>query len=236
MRYLHTLQGCFAGGTVLRVAKDLAENSAGARVLVVCSESTVVTFRGPSEKSMASLVGQAIFSDGASSVIIGSGPLEPTESAIFEIMSTVETVLPDSEGSISGELSDVGLKFHLSERVPYLISDSIEGCLVEAFHPLGIRDWNSIFWVPHPGGAKILREIEAKLGLKEDKLRATRQVLAEYGNMSSASVLFILDEIRKTSKAEKMATTGHGLEWGVLFGFGPGITIEMVVLRSIPIA
>ncbi|PKI70870.1 hypothetical protein CRG98_008761 [Punica granatum] len=155
-------QGCFAGGTVLRIAKDLAENNADARVLVVCSESTVMTFRGPAKESPASL-----------------------------------TILPDSEGSISGQLRESGLTFHLSEKVPYLISDNIE---------------KSLF-------------------------RATKHVLEEYGNMSSACVLFILDEIRKNSKEERVTTTGEELEWGVLFGFGPGLTtIETVVLHSIAIA
>ncbi|PNX68812.1 chalcone synthase, partial [Trifolium pratense] len=61
---------CFAGGTVLRLAKDLAENNKGARVLVVCSEITAVTFRGPSDTHLDSLVGQALFGDGAAAVIL----------------------------------------------------------------------------------------------------------------------------------------------------------------------
>lgn len=76
--------------------------------------------------------------------------------------------------------------------------------------------------------------MEAKLGLKPEKLRSTRQVLSDYGNMSSACVLFILDEMRKSSAKEGLSTTGEGLEWGVLFGFGPGLTVETVVLHSVP--
>ncbi|XP_022148237.1 chalcone synthase 6-4-like [Momordica charantia] len=75
--------------------------------------------------------------------------------------------------------------------------------------------------------------VEAKLGLKEDKMRATREVLREYGNMSSACVLFILDQMRKNSAEEGKPTTGEGLEWGVLFGFGPGLTVETVMLHSV---
>lgn len=78
--------------------------------------------------------------------------------------------------------------------------------------------------------------MEAKLGLEKEKMRATRHVLSEFGNMSSACVLFILDEMRKRSAEEGKATTGEGLEWGVLFGFGPGLTVETVVLRGMPIA
>ena len=93
-------QGCFAGGTVLRLAKDLAENNRGARVLVVCSEITAVTFRGPSDTHLDSLVGQALFGDGAGAVIVGADPDLSIEKPLFEIVSAAQTLLPDSEGNI----------------------------------------------------------------------------------------------------------------------------------------
>ncbi|XP_049388131.1 chalcone synthase 2 [Solanum stenotomum] len=226
-------QGCFAGGTVIRLAKDLAENNKGARVLVVCSEITAVTFRGPSDTHLDSMVGQALFGDGAAAMIIGSDPLPEVERPLFELVSAAQTLLPDSEGAIDGHLREVGLTFHLLKDVPGLISKNIEKSLIEAFQPLGISDWNSIFWIAHPGGPAILDQVELKLGLKPEKLRATRQVLSDYGNMSSACVLFILDEMRKASSKEGHSTTGEGLDWGVLFGFGPGLTVETVVLHSV---
>lgn len=225
-------QGCYGGGTVLRLAKDLAENNKGARVLVVCSEITAMTFRGPNDTHLDSLVGQALFGDGAAAIIVGSDPLE-VENPLFELVSTAQTILPDSDGAIDGHVREVGLTFHLLKDVPTLISKNIEKNLVEALEPLGISDWNSIFWVAHPGGPAILDQIEVKLGLKPEKLRATRHVLAEYGNMSSACVLFILDEMRRKSREEKLKTSGEGLEWGVLFGFGPGLTVETVVLHCV---
>ncbi|KAK1260688.1 Chalcone synthase 1 [Acorus gramineus] len=228
-------QGCFAGGTVLRIAKDLAENNRGARVLVVCSEITAVTFRGPSESHLDSLVGQALFGDGAGALIVGADPVEGIERPIFELVSAAQTILPDSDGAIDGHLREVGLTFHLLKDVPGIISKNIEKSLVEAFAPIGIEDWNSLFWVAHPGGPAILDQVEEKLKLKEDKLRATRQVLSDYGNMSSACVLFILDEMRRKSLEANAGTTGEGLEWGVLFGFGPGLTVETVVLHSISV-
>ncbi|CAL5347587.1 unnamed protein product [Camellia sinensis] len=226
-------QGCFAGSTVLRLAKDLAENNKGARVLVVCSEITAVTFRGPSETHVDSLVGQALIGDGAAAIIIGSDPILDVEKPLFELVSTAQTILPDSDGAINGHVREAGLTFHLVKDVPGLISKNIEKSLVEAFQPLGIYDWNSLFWIAHPSGPAILDQVELKLGLKEEKLRATRHVLSEYGNMSSPCVLFILDVMRKKSAEEGLKTTGEGLECGVLFGFGPGLTVETVVLHSV---
>ncbi|XP_012844180.1 PREDICTED: chalcone synthase-like [Erythranthe guttata] len=234
-RFMMYQQGCFAGGTVLRMAKDLAENNAGARVLVVCSEITAVTFRGPNGSHLDSLVGQALFGDGAAAVIVGSDPVVGVERPLFQLVSAAQTLLPDSHGAIDGHLREVGLTFHLLKDVPGLISKHIGKSLKEAFDPLGISDWNSIFWIAHPGGPAILDQVESTLALKPEKLRSTRHVLSEYGNMSSACVLFILDEMRKSSAKEGMSTTGEGLNWGVLFGFGPGLTVETVVLHSVAI-
>ncbi|KAK1631269.1 hypothetical protein QYE76_005584 [Lolium multiflorum] len=234
MLYQH---GCFAGGTVLRVAKDLAENNLGARVLVVCSEITAVTFRGPSATGshLDNLVAQALFGDGAAAVVVGADPEEPFERPLFQLVSASQTILPESDGLIGATLREAGLSVHINKDVPTIISKNIENALVKAFAPLGIDDWNSIFWVAHPGGPAILDMVEAKVSLNKERMGATRHVLSEYGNMSSSSVLFILDEMRKRSAEDGHDTTGEGMDWGVLFGFGPGLTLETIVLHSAPI-
>ncbi|KAG0460413.1 hypothetical protein HPP92_020710 [Vanilla planifolia] len=226
-------QACFAGGTVLRLAKCLAESQKGARVLVVCSETTTVLIRAPSEEHLDGLVAQALFADGASALIVGADPDEAgKERAIFTIVSATQVLLPDSDGAIQGRVGESGLSCTLHKDVPFLVSKNLRQCLEEAFAPHGISDWNSIFWAPHPGGRAILDQVEDRAGLHPEKLWASRHVLSEYGNMSSVCVHFILDEIRRRSIEEGKATTGDGLDWGVLFGFGPGITVETVVLRS----
>ncbi|XP_020207460.1 chalcone synthase [Cajanus cajan] len=231
-RFMFYQQGCFAGGTALRLAKDLAENNIGARVLVVCSEITVSIFRGPSETQLDMIVALSLFGDGASSVIVGSDPDITIERPLYHLVSAAQTILPNSEGAVEGHLREHGLTVNLHGNLPHWIRDNIEKTLEEAFHPLGIRDWNSLFWVTHPGGAAIFKLVEERLGLKADKLRAAKKVLSEYGNMSSVCVLFILDEMRRWSIKEGKSTTGEGLKWGVLHGFGPGLTVETVVLHS----
>ena len=227
-------RGCYVGGIVFWIGKDVAENNAGAQVLVVCSEITVVVFRGPSKTALDSLVGQALFGDGFATVIIGLDLDLSIEQPLFQLVSTAQTFIPNSQGAIVRNLCEVGLTFHLWPNVPILISHNIGKCLTQAFDPLGISDWNSLFWIAHLDSPAILDVVEAKLNLEKKKLEATRHVLSEYGNMSSACVLFILDEMRKKSLKGERATTGEGLDWGVLFGFGPGLTIETVVLHSIP--
>nr|ANT47189.1 DCS [Curcuma amada] len=227
--------GCHAGGTALRVAKDLAENNRGARVLAVCSEVTVLSYRGPDAAHIESLFVQALFGDGAAALVVGSDPIDGVERSIFEVASASQVMLPESAEAVGGHLREIGLTFHLKSQLPAIIASNIEQSLVAACAPLGLTDWNQLFWVVHPGGRAILDQVEARLGLQKERLAATRHVLSEYGNMQSATVLFILDEMRKRSAAEGRATTGEGDEWGVLLGFSPGLSIETVVLRSVPL-
>ncbi|KAI5065931.1 hypothetical protein GOP47_0018555 [Adiantum capillus-veneris] len=236
-------QGCFGGVTVLRLAKDLAENTKGARVLAVCSEMTTMSFRAPSEARADSLVGQALFGDGAAAMIIGSDPIPELERPIYEIQWAESEILPDSDGAIEGHLKEVGLVMHLLKDVPAIISKNISSLLKNIFtkmfnqgsEGLGAPSYNEMFWITHPGGPAILDRMEEKLLLKKDKLAATRHILDQYGNMSSATVFFVVDEMRKRSMKQKHSTTGEGHEWGFVLGFGPGLTCEAVVLRSVPL-
>ncbi|MFS7983474.1 putative chalcone synthase [Helianthus anomalus] len=132
-------------------------------------------------------------------------------------------------------LREEGFESYLHKDVPKMISENIESALKRALSPLGLSDWNSLFWIVHPGGRAILDNVELKLNLDKEKLMAGRHVLSEYGNLSGACVLFIINEMRNKSMEDGKSTTGEGLDWGVLFGFGPGLTIESVVLRSHPV-
>lgn len=129
----------------------------------------------------------------------------------------------------------MGISLYLNRNLFKLVGSNIKNNMAEAFTPIGIKDWNSLFYVVHTGGAVILDQIQENLGLKEDKFRVSRHVLCDYENVDNPFVLFILDKVRKKSLEEAKTTTGDGLEWGVLFGFRPGLTMETVVLHSIPI-
>ncbi|KAF3438155.1 hypothetical protein FNV43_RR20911 [Rhamnella rubrinervis] len=220
----------------LRLAKDLAENNAGARVLVVCVDSTAICFTGPSENHMDRLVGQAIFGDGAAAAIVGAVfNTTADERPLFRMVAAAQTTIPNSTDALHGNLTEKGFAYSLSAKIPLHIGSNIEKCMEEALAPLGISDWNSVFYVVHPGGPAVLNQVEENLGLEPEKLRVSRDVLREYGNMWGPTVLFILDEMRKKVIDQGMATTGEGLEWGVLLAFGPGLTVETILLKSVAI-
>jgi bisdemethoxycurcumin synthase len=220
------LGGCFAGVAALRVAKDLAENNRDARVLVVCAELTIMLFAPPEEGNLQTLVNMGFFGDGAGAVIIGADP-SPAERPLFEIMSAAQTIIPETQDALIMQLGSGGLGgSSATGNLPEFIGGNIERCLLDSFSPLGIDvpNWNDLFWVVHPGTQGILRRLDTVLQLKPDKLAASRRVLRDYGNMFGATVIFVLHEICK-----------HSLnlnEWGVLTAFGPGITIETLLLRT----
>nr|Q3L7F5.1 RecName: Full=Octaketide synthase 1; Short=OKS [Aloe arborescens]7DTQ_A Chain A, Octaketide synthase 1 [Aloe arborescens]7DTQ_B Chain B, Octaketide synthase 1 [Aloe arborescens]7DTQ_C Chain C, Octaketide synthase 1 [Aloe arborescens]7DTQ_D Chain D, Octaketide synthase 1 [Aloe arborescens]AYD60171.1 octaketide synthase [Cloning vector pET-AaOKS]AAT48709.1 octaketide synthase [Aloe arborescens] len=237
-KYCVYMQGCYAGGTVMRYAKDLAENNRGARVLVVCAELTIIGLRGPNESHLDNAIGNSLFGDGAAALIVGSDPIIGVEKPMFEIVCAKQTVIPNSEDVIHLHMREAGLMFYMSKDSPETISNNVEACLVDVFKSVGMtppEDWNSLFWIPHPGGRAILDQVEAKLKLRPEKFRATRTVLWDCGNMVSACVLYILDEMRRKSADEGLETYGEGLEWGVLLGFGPGMTVETILLHSLPL-
>ncbi|KAF0896317.1 hypothetical protein E2562_021854 [Oryza meyeriana var. granulata] len=153
----------------------------------------------------------ALFGDGAGALIVGVG---------FELVSAAQTVRPNSDSNADGHAS--GLVFRPSFKLPETVRDNAKECLVEGVgpHVLG-GGWNDLFWAVHPGGRKILGSVEEGLALALGKLHASRRVLSQYGNMSGASIIFVLDELRRH---DDMPQGGLGVM--------PGISIETMLLRA----
>jgi predicted naringenin-chalcone synthase len=230
------LQGCTAGSAALRVAKDIAENNRGARVLVACAELTLVMFRAPDEVRPGTLVMQSMFGDGASAAVVGSGAEEPVERPLFEMVSASQDVIPETheDGHAAGQLNEDGLVFQPSSGMPALVRQNIERCIADALAPLGLGGgggWNELFWAVQPSGRAILDGVEAGLALEPEKLTASRRVLREYGYMSGASMLFVLDELRRRRVGGGWDDVPAG-GMGVMLGIGPGISVETMVLRA----
>ncbi|GJN04723.1 hypothetical protein PR202_ga22293 [Eleusine coracana subsp. coracana] len=206
----------------------------GARVLVVCSEVyTPLAFGAPDEDKMDAIVVMTLFGDGAGAVIVGAAPIaqNPTERPIFRMVSASQTMIPATERALTMQIGESGIHYGMSAEVPKHVRASIEGCLAETLRPLGLGEWNSLFWVVHPGGRAILDSCEAALQLEPGKLAASRRVLSEYGNVGAATIIFVLDEMRRQNVGEKEGGVNDRV-WGVMLGIGPGITIEKMVLRA----
>lgn len=110
-----------------------------------------------------------------------------------------------------------------------VMAPSLSGTVAcDAFGAIGVAArWKDLFWAVHPGGRRILDLIEEALGLDNGAMAASRQVLREYGNMSGTTVIFVLNELRRRFVADG----AEGADWGALMAFGPGVTVETILLR-----
>jgi alkylresorcinol/alkylpyrone synthase len=191
-----------------------------ARVLVVAVELPSLTFR-TDDPSPENIVASALFGDGAAAVLLQARPA----AAAVEILATHTGLLPASLDDMGFDLRDSGFYVVLSKNVPHLIAESTPR-VVRLFlerHGLSLADL--AFCVLHPGGRRVLEALESSLALGPGLTAASWDVLSDYGNQSSASVLFVLRE-----------TLGRGVPpgYGLLAAFGPGITVELLLLRGHP--
>uniref|UniRef100_A0A453LQS7 Chalcone/stilbene synthase N-terminal domain-containing protein n=1 Tax=Aegilops tauschii subsp. strangulata TaxID=200361 RepID=A0A453LQS7_AEGTS len=128
-RTILSLNGCSGGGRALQLAKELAENNRGARVLVACSELTLIAFYGPQEGRLDTILGHGIFGDGAGAVIVGADPVNCIERPLFEMVFATQTTIPETEDEITMRLMKGGLDFHVSIRVPKLLKSNISSAV-----------------------------------------------------------------------------------------------------------
>ncbi|GAB4844306.1 hypothetical protein Ancab_037669 [Ancistrocladus abbreviatus] len=228
--------GCYGGVTGLRVAKDIAENNKGSRVLLTTSETTILGFRPPNQARPYDLVGAALFGDGAAAVIIGTDPLPGKESPFMELNYAVQQFLSGTHNVINGCLTEEGINFKLGRDLPQKIEDNIEAfCKKLMAKVKGSTElqFNDLFWAVHPGGPAILNRVENTLKLRSEKLQCSRRALMDYGNVSSNTVFYVIEYMREELKKKKKAAADQEEEWGLALAFGPGITFEGILLRSL---
>ncbi|XP_043715628.1 type III polyketide synthase A [Telopea speciosissima] len=220
--------GCYGGVSGLRVAKDIAENNPGSRVLLTTSETTILGYRPPNMSRPYDLVGAALFGDGAAAVIIGTDPLSDIESPFMELTYAVQQFLPGTHNVINGRLSEEGINFKLGRDLPQKIEENIEEFCKMLMEKADLKDYNDLFWAVHPGGPAILNRLESNLNLKPEKLQCSRKALMDYGNVSSNTIIYVMSYMR-----EELKRRDDGEEWGLVLAFGPGITFEGILVRSL---
>ncbi|KAK4340435.1 hypothetical protein RND71_041897 [Anisodus tanguticus] len=225
--------GCSGGVAGLRVAKDIAENNPGSRVLLATSETTIIGFKPPSVDRPYDLVGVALFGDGAGAMIIGSNPIQDIERPLFELHTAIQHFLPDTEKIIDGRLTEEGISFKIERELPQIIEDNIEDFCDKLISISGINDkeYNKLFWAVHPGGPAILNRLEKKLQLSPEKLSASRKALANFGNASSNTIVYVLEYMLEENKDMKKEDS----DWGLILAFGPGITFEGILTKNLTV-
>ncbi|MEW5012870.1 type III polyketide synthase [Clavibacter michiganensis subsp. michiganensis] len=235
--------GCYGAFPALRMAAQFCAADPGAVVLVVCVE--LCSLHLHSSDDADTIVASSVFGDGAAAAVVTARPA-PTGSTVLDL-DAFETVLtPVGADDMAWTIGDRGFDMVLSSYVPRIIDEHISGALaplwaqlpaLEGVAPAEIEDW-----AIHPGGRSILDRVEGRLGLAPAQLEASRSTLAEVGNMSSATVLFVLRRIlHRTPPADvpgrpdaaesaPAQVSGPGAGRVCAMAFGPGLTVETALM------
>jgi predicted naringenin-chalcone synthase len=208
--------GCHGAINGLFVADAALARSPHARVLVSAVElcSLHLAYGFDPER----VVPNALFADGAAALV---GVRADASRAAWRTAAFGSLLFPGSRGDMTWRVGDHGFEMTLSARVPALIEEHLAPWLVAWLgeHGLALADVRG--WAVHPGGPRVLDAVERALALPADVLRTSRTVLEELGNMSSPTVLFIVDRLRRTDATLPC----------VALGFGPGLVAEAVLFR-----
>jgi predicted naringenin-chalcone synthase len=208
--------GCFGAFKGLSVARAFALENPQHRILLVCTELCSLHLQADLDED--TIIGHSIFADGSAAVIIGAQP-QTTETSLWEILRTHCCGVQNTLDQMSWEASDRGFLMRLSPRVPVFLARHIKA-FVEEFLPPDLSFSHSD-WAIHPGGKSILQAIEKTLGLTPDQTQSSWNILANYGNMSSATFLFVLEHLAQQPRRP----------WAVGLAFGPGLSVEGLLLR-----
>ena len=207
--------GCHAAINGLRVAQGLIAAAPQARVLVCSVELS--SMHGVYEWNLEQMVASALFSDGAGA-LVASAALTPSA---WQLAATGSCVFADSSDAMSWTVGDHGFAMTLSAKVPSLIARNLPAWLRGWLGQHGLSIGDVPTWCVHPGGPRILSAVVEGLGLDSSAVQVSRDILAEYGNMSSATILFILERLMRQQAPRPC----------VALAFGPGLTAEAALFR-----
>jgi predicted naringenin-chalcone synthase len=199
--------GCYAAIHALKMADAFCAADKKAKVLIVCTEICTLHFQR--EHTMDNIASSLLFGDGAAAVLLTA------EGEGLHIDHFFSEVIPKGKRDMAWELSSQGFVMTLSGYIPELIEEDFATILERA---LGTAKLNEVtHWCIHPGGKRILEAIERSLSIERQKLQPSYEVLQEFGNMSSATILFVLKKMmHQKQKIGKLAAAA----------FGPGLTVE----------
>ena len=212
--------GCAGALPALQRASDFVRANPGRKALMlaveICSACYFV------DNTLETVVGNAICADGAAAFLLGAG--EQTGGGLPEIVD-FETFL-DTE-----QIEEVGLRHKegklrivLGASIQHLAGPMIETALQELLRRHGLAQSDIRFWVVHPGGRKVIDNVQKHFGMTDDQLRFSRNILRNYGNMSSPTVMFVLDEIVRAGDPRPD-------DLGVMIALGPGMAAEVALLK-----
>ncbi len=212
--------GCHAAFNALKIADAWCRSQSDAKVLIVCTELCSLHFQRAASDD--NLLANALFADGSASVLVEAETGSPLKLKLEHFHSDLST---DGLSDMAWTIGDLGFEMRLTSYVPDLIRKGIAGFTRSLLEKASITLSDIQHFAIHPGGKRILQVVEEELEIERNRNSPAYEVLRNYGNMSSPTVLFVLKQIvsglNGTSRGERIL--------GV--AFGPGLTLESMVLK-----
>lgn len=210
--------GCHGAINGLRLARAFSDSDPEACVLLCAVELCVLHYHYGWDPQK--IIANALFADGAAAVAGGPDRLAPADT--WRVTATGSCLIPDSREAMSWTIGDHGFEMTLSKRVPRLIREHLRPWLESWLAQHGLSREAIGSWAIHPGGPRIVEAIAASLALSDEQLAASRQIFAAYGNMSSPTVLFIVEHLRARRAPLPC----------VALAFGPGLVAESALIEG----
>ncbi len=211
--------GCYAAIQAMKIGDAFCKEDKNANVLIVCTELCTLHFQ--KENTVDNITSSMLFSDGAAAILI-SGSEKAEGLTIEHFYSTVVT---KGKKDMAWELSSKGFLMTLSSYIADMIEENFDQLVQHSLESAGIEKKEIGYWCIHPGGKKILASVKNSLAFTNGELEFSYDVLKNYGNMSSPTVLFVLQKIMMAlNKKEKKKIFSAA--------FGPGLTMETVIFSS----
>lgn len=212
--------GCFAAFPAMKMAKAFCESQTDAKVLVICLELCSIHLQA--SEGTDQLISASVFADGAAGMIVSSAQSAGNN---YELDCFSTSIATESKEDMAWTIGDTGFDMVLSTYVPDIIESNIEEAVQPLFDDCASSSEKIDYWALHPGGRSILDKIQNTFSLKNKQLYSSRKILADYGNMSSATILFVLADLLENPLQEKKESV-------LAMAFGPGLTIESGLLKK----
>jgi len=215
---VYDLVGSGCGGAIpnLEIAESLLEKSGDKVVASISVEVCSATFQMGDDLSL--LVSNALFGDGAAAAVLWKRPQG------LELVASASCYVPEDREAIRFVHKEGQLHNQLSTTLPQLVRKAVARVVGELLSPRSLKTEDVLHWAIHTGGEKIINSIKDELGLSEGQVGATRKILRDYGNMSSPTVLFVLDQLLQGGMDRG--------DWCMMLAFGAGLSAHGLLLRK----
>ncbi|MDQ1688547.1 MAG: hypothetical protein QOK42_1522 [Frankiaceae bacterium] len=209
--------GCYAAIPALGAVADFV-TARGRPAVLLCVELTSLHVQ-PARADVEQVVAHSLFSDAAAAVVV-----EPGDGPGLEMVDMVAITDPSTADLMTWDVTDLGFAMGLSPKVPDVLATHVEGFVTRLIEPHGLAVGDITGWAVHPGGRRILEVVEERLELDSAALASSYSTLRDFGNCSSATVLLVLESVRRELSVG---------DWCVAMAFGPGLTLYAALLRAV---